>query len=417
MKKKLLTMNLGNFMASKCRDSYRAAADRWGAEYLEVTTPPATGQHHYWQKLLLHRHVPDDCQVFQIDADMLIRFDCPSPFDLVDRSKIGMVGSNPLDPDHGTSNALSCNYWSKELSLPRLDPMTQHFNSGVQIYSTPQHRKIFEEAHSYGKKIQWREKLWAEETILSLLLHRDHVPMVRLPKLFNQWYCPHKWEEMTMRHSMSQFIYHFAGPNNRKFLSQVSWRRLDHQHGRVDAILRRLPSLNPMVTEVGVWRGYLSSRLLAMRSDLRLSMLDIWETPLDGNRSGGMREQRTHQAVYWDTQEAWRGTEFAGDRRELLYFQNRKNYRRKQPMTIDRKPIERHSQDMVFLDSIHSFEHVTQEFADWWPKVKPGGYIGGHDVDSPYHFHVTQAVSEFAREHSLPVEFDRDSTWFIRKPL
>lgn len=45
----------------------------------------------------------------------------------------------------------------------------------------------------------------------------------------------------------------------------------------------------------------------------------------------------------------------------------------------------------VFLDGDHSYESVCRDIAMWYPKVKSGGYFGGHDyfIDS-----VKQAVAE-----------------------
>jgi len=37
------------------------------------------------------------------------------------------------------------------------------------------------------------------------------------------------------------------------------------------------------------------------------------------------------------------------------------------------------SADFVFIDAVHDFEHVSQDLELWWPKVKPGGIIAGHD--------------------------------------
>lgn len=41
------------------------------------------------------------------------------------------------------------------------------------------------------------------------------------------------------------------------------------------------------------------------------------------------------------------------------------------------------SLDFVFLDNDHSAPHVAAELEAWWPKIKPGGLLAGHDVDWP----------------------------------
>ena len=53
------------------------------------------------------------------------------------------------------------------------------------------------------------------------------------------------------------------------------------------------------------------------------------------------------------------------------------------------------SLDFVFIDADHTYPAVVADIAAWWPKVKPGGWIGGHDYGKP-EFGVTGAVNEFA---------------------
>lgn len=51
------------------------------------------------------------------------------------------------------------------------------------------------------------------------------------------------------------------------------------------------------------------------------------------------------------------------------------------------------SVDMVFIDADHEYGAVKEDLEAWWPKVKIGGALGGHD----YHpsFGVIKAVDEF----------------------
>lgn len=37
------------------------------------------------------------------------------------------------------------------------------------------------------------------------------------------------------------------------------------------------------------------------------------------------------------------------------------------------------SLDFVYIDSVHDYAHVKETFERWWPKVKAGGIIAGHD--------------------------------------
>lgn len=71
--------------------------------------------------------------------------------------------------------------------------------------------------------------------------------------------------------------------------------------------------------------------------------------------------------------------------------------------------------DFVFLDGDHSHEGIASDIAAWWPKIKRGGLLGGHDFEeasSP----VADAVLGFAILHELKVYPKRWGSWFIMKP-
>jgi hypothetical protein len=74
------------------------------------------------------------------------------------------------------------------------------------------------------------------------------------------------------------------------------------------------------------------------------------------------------------------------------------------------------SLDLVFLDADHSYQGVREDLVAWVPKVKPGGWIGGHDYENPepkFDFSgVERAVNEWA--NGRPVEKDLHFTWFTR---
>ncbi len=48
--------------------------------------------------------------------------------------------------------------------------------------------------------------------------------------------------------------------------------------------------------------------------------------------------------------------------------------------------------DFVFLDSDHTFDVVTKELKLFWPRLKTGGVIGGHDFNQ---VEVQRAVNDF----------------------
>lgn len=73
--------------------------------------------------------------------------------------------------------------------------------------------------------------------------------------------------------------------------------------------------------------------------------------------------------------------------------------------------------DFVYIDGNHDYEPVRTDIAAWWPKVKVGGIIGGHDYKGIPH--VERAAKEFCLEKNLVIlEFlddERNTEWGIVK--
>lgn len=73
--------------------------------------------------------------------------------------------------------------------------------------------------------------------------------------------------------------------------------------------------------------------------------------------------------------------------------------------------------DFCFIDADHSYESVMADLRAWWPKVKPGGTLAGHDYrgSAPWLVGVTPAVHEFFSvedaSHSLC-----PTCWSVEKP-
>jgi hypothetical protein len=50
--------------------------------------------------------------------------------------------------------------------------------------------------------------------------------------------------------------------------------------------------------------------------------------------------------------------------------------------------------DFVFIDADHAYEAVLADICAWRPKVRPGGFMAGHDFDSLKFPGVVRAVAE-----------------------
>lgn len=87
--------------------------------------------------------------------------------------------------------------------------------------------------------------------------------------------------------------------------------------------------------------------------------------------------------------------------------------------------------DLVYIDADHTYESVKNDLNVWYPKVKSGGILSGHDYCEYYievsqtKFGVIKAVNEFLEENDLYNQFhvtkngspdDYWKSWIIFKP-
>jgi len=78
------------------------------------------------------------------------------------------------------------------------------------------------------------------------------------------------------------------------------------------------------------------------------------------------------------------------------------------------------SLDWVFLDANHGYKGMKQDLEAYHPKVKPGGYIRGHDYTDAKGYGVIQAVDEFVRSHRVrmvALSTDDYPSFVLRKQL
>lgn len=157
--------------------------------------------------------------------------------------------------------------------------------------------------------------------------------------------------------------------------------------------------------EVGVFDGCTSEVLLRELPELRLWLVDPWK-PYEGKSVLGdmtaeQLEKARIRAMWW--------TEFARDRRFVL--------REASPRPASR--FADASLDFAFIDGNHLYEAVRDDIAAWWPKIRPGGLLTGHDYgiyrDAEGLWGVRRAVDEFADHHRRQIELGLDGTWCIEK--
>lgn len=78
------------------------------------------------------------------------------------------------------------------------------------------------------------------------------------------------------------------------------------------------------------------------------------------------------------------------------------------------------SVDFVYIDAQHDFLSVLADLCHWWPKLRSGGIIAGHDFDRrKWVFPVGLAALQFARHQGLQLHTTGETdwaSWYIFKP-
>lgn len=68
--------------------------------------------------------------------------------------------------------------------------------------------------------------------------------------------------------------------------------------------------------------------------------------------------------------------------------------------------------DMCYLDANHCYEFISRDIAAYWPKMKGGGTLAGHDWSDEG---VRKAVSEFCLDRVIEYHVDlKQDTWRIQ---
>lgn len=153
--------------------------------------------------------------------------------------------------------------------------------------------------------------------------------------------------------------------------------------------------------EVGTWLGksavFMAVEIINSGKNIRFDCVDTWQ--------GSDEHQQDHRV-----------------QNDTLYREFLKNIEpvRQWIRPVRASSVEAAAQypdeslDFVFLDADHSYEAVKADIAAWWPKVKKGGIMGGHDYNTRGDHSVGKAVRERWPEMADPGT-DEVGIWYIGK--
>lgn len=157
-----------------------------------------------------------------------------------------------------------------------------------------------------------------------------------------------------------------------------------------------------VVLEVGVWEGD-NAELIYNHNPKEMYLIDAWANQ-SGDKLYRLEKGQLPQHIFDNSFNMVKAK-----------FNNKDNVKIIKGFSMDLvKNYEDEFFDMIYIDAAHYYEAVKNDFENWLPKVKVGGYICGDDyiVKEKHKFGVIPAIDEFVEKHDVEiVYFDEEKTF------
>jgi len=138
--------------------------------------------------------------------------------------------------------------------------------------------------------------------------------------------------------------------------------------------------MNETAAEVGAAEGNFS-RTLLLAGFRRVYLVDLW-AHVPGMKGDLGKSDAAHDLTY---QRCLANVGEFGDRAIIL-----RGWSHEMAQQVPDESL-----DLVFIDATHEYKWVLSDLTHWYPKLKPGGVMLGHDYLTP-EYTVRRAADEFA---------------------
>lgn len=173
---------------------------------------------------------------------------------------------------------------------------------------------------------------------------------------------------------------------------------------------------NAICAEIGVDEGLNAERIIKISKPKELYLIDPWDPYVYKHMTD--LEAKDYVSIL-----------------EIRYNNVKDKYKNNKSVKIIRETSISASKnfkdeyfDWVYIDADHDYNSVKEDIEHWYPKVKMGGFIGGHDyIDNNTNNKkpVKRAVDEFIENNYLELYYkgngkifaDGNTDWAIKKPL
>lgn len=169
----------------------------------------------------------------------------------------------------------------------------------------------------------------------------------------------------------------------------------------IDLVQKEIVFSPCKAAEIGVWKGHTSVELLKAFDNMVLYCVDPWE-----NSPSNPTMIKTVDELKDARIECLKLLAPYADRVKALMLTSQQAS----------KLVADGVLDFAYIDACHLYESVKQDINLWWPKVRSGGILCGHDYDGVGdrrgRFGVKKAVDEWG---GTTIRVARANIWWTQK--
>lgn len=365
---------------------HRRACENFGYDYLRNIGYLDSARHAYWQKVVMLRDVMASAKY-----DYLIWLDGDAVW----------LGEEPITPRVGMVGATR--HWHYERDS------VDCYNCGVLYWQCSDEALA---ALELWLATSDENHGWHDQWSFNKLVRAGSIRITELPHRFNAvvdnpaYTDGHRpivaaWHGVPERlQRMSDWIRHeimLKSPEN----LLLSWDCRQQLRRLIELLNARV------VVEVGVYRGEFLAQLSAAHvRDCIFHGVDAWTMSPDYD---GYSDALANSDLLEKAERIAR-RRFAGNSRIKL---------EKGDSLQAVSSFPKSSADLVYIDANHSYDRVRSDLQGWYPVVRPGGVLAGHDYCR--HFPgVIDAVNEFTRTEDLQLYLttrEEYASWAVIKPI
>lgn len=163
---------------------------------------------------------------------------------------------------------------------------------------------------------------------------------------------------------------------------------------------------NATFVEIGTWKGkslmYLAEKVKESGKNIKIIGIDTFEGSESTPTMGDNVEMQSISSDYlYETY--LKNIEPLKDIITTIRGDSRVVYKQFADQSID----------VLFIDGDHSYEAVKKDIELWFPKVKIGGIISGHDYTELYGYGVVKAVKELFFKNKIKTF--KPFVWYLKK--